>query len=359
LRNVFVLLELRIFRSHAEWISGCFCRVMRLELNMMQLDIPLTGMRTDVCLVVKDVSKRFGDRVAVDEVSFTVHRGEIYGLLGPNGAGKTTLLSMIAGILEPDSGEISIDGSDALDSRTRRKVGYCPQEAVVYNDLTGLENMMFYAGLHGLSGSDVKRRCRELLDQMGLGEYAGKKVKMYSGGMKKRLSFAITLIGDPELLLLDEPTTGMDPRIRRSVWESILRLKQEEKTIILATHYMEEADELSDRVAIMDLGRIVAEDSPESLKTRYGPKAVIDVEFSKPVEEPKPIVEEIKAYASEGGVIYRDGKLRVHVDNPDIVSPKIVSELVRIGAGLKTLKITMPTLEDVFLRLTGRRLTEE
>jgi len=313
-------------------------------------------MAADVCLMVRDVSKRFGDRVAVDGVSFKVHGGEIYGLLGPNGAGKTTLLSMIAGILEPDSGEISIDGLNALNPRTRRRVGYCPQDPIVYDNLTGLENMMFYAGLHGLSGGHVKRRCRELLDQMGLGEYAGRRVKTYSGGMKKRLSFAITLIGDPEILLLDEPTTGMDPRIRRSVWESILRLKEEGKTIILATHYMEEADELSDRVAIMDLGKIVAEGSPEGLKNRYGPKAVIDVELSKPAIEPEAMIEKIKPYASGDGVMYGDGKLRVHVDDPDIVSPRIVSELVRMGVGLKTLKITTPTLEDVFLRLTGRRL---
>ena len=319
---------------------------------------PSIEMGVDVCLMVRDVSKRFGDRVAVDGVSFKVHRGEIYGLLGPNGAGKTTLLSMIAGILEPDSGEISIDGLNALDPKTRGRVGYCPQEPIVYDNLTGLENMMFYAGLHGLSGGHVKQRCRELLDQMGLGEYASRKVKTYSGGMKKRLSFAITLIGEPELLLLDEPTTGMDPRIRRSVWESILRLKEEGKTIILATHYMEEADELSDRVAIMDLGKVVAEGSPEDLKNRYGPKAVIDVELSKPATDPEAMIEEVKPYASEGRVMYRNGELRLHVDDPDIVAPKIVSGLVGMGVGLKTLKITTPTLEDVFLRLTGRRLIE-
>ena len=297
--------------------------------------------------------------MAVDDISLIVHRGEIYGLLGPNGAGKTTLLSMIAGIIEPDSGEILVNGLNVLDPRIRGMVGYCPQEAIVYDDLTGLENMMFYAGLQGLSGNHVKRKCKELLDQMGLSEYANKKVRTYSSGMKKRLSFAISLIGDPELLLLDEPTVGMDPRIRRSVWESILRLKEEGKTIILATHYMEEADELSDRVAIMNSGRIIVEDSPENLKKKYGPRAVIDVKLAEPIMESKSIIEKIRLYASEGEVIYKDDVLRIHVDDPDIVSPKIISEMVGKGVKLKSLKITTPTLEDVFLRLTGRRLVEE
>lgn len=214
---------------------------------------------------------------------------------------------------------------------------------------------MFYAGLYGLSGSRAKQKSEELIRFVGLEEYAKDLVKTYSGGMKKRLNFAIALVGDPDLILLDEPTTGMDPRVRRSVWELIERLRKAGKTIILATHYMEEADELSNRVAIMNLGRKVVEGTPEELKKKYGPKAVVSVELVKVTQD---IIEFIKPYALEGRVVVEGNVLRVHVEDPDEVSPKIVSELVKRGYKLNMLKIDRPTLEDVFLRLTGRRLVE-
>ena len=160
---------------------------------------------------------------------------------------------------------------DPLDPKARSLMGYCPQEPVVYDDLTGLENMLFYAGLYGLSGSEAKRRCMDLLEFIGLSDYANRLVKTYSGGMKKRLSFAIALIGDPRLLILDEPTTGMDPQARREIWAKILEIVKEGRAVIVATHYMEEAEQLADRVIIMDRGRIIAEGAPEELKTRYGP----------------------------------------------------------------------------------------
>jgi len=309
----------------------------------------------EIALRVESVFKKFGDKVAVNNVSFEVKRGETYSLLGPNGAGKTTLMSMIAGIVEPTKGKIEVLGGDPRERRIRAMIGYCPQEPVVYDELTGFENMMFYAGLYGLSGQEARSRCKELLELVGLMEYSKKMVRTYSGGMKKRLSFAIALIGNPALLMLDEPTTGMDPRVRRLVWELIEKLKEEGKTIILATHYMEEADVLSDRVAIMDSGRKIVEGTPEELKRKYGPKAVINIELAEPKLE---VVEIIKQYASERRVVFDGNVLRVHVDDPDEVTPKVISELIRHGCKLNTLRISRPTLEDVFLKLTGRRLIE-
>ena len=308
----------------------------------------------DPLLKVRNISKRFGERYAVRSVSFEVSRGEVFGLLGPNGAGKTTLLSVIAGIIAPDEGEVALDGLNPSSPEARSMIGYSPQEPVVYEDLTGFENLMFYAGLHGLTGSEARRRCRELLELMGLSDYANRLVRTYSGGMKKKLSFAAALIGDPKLLILDEPTTGMDPGARRDVWKLITG--KGDRAVILATHYMEEADALSNRVAIMHEGEIVAEGSPEELKRRYGPRAVISVKLLEHRDE---VLELLRPLASEGRIARGDGEVRVHVEDPDEAAPEIVSKLLERGYKLESLRIARPTLEDVFLRLTGRRLSGE
>jgi len=307
-----------------------------------------------VLLKVRTISKKFGKRYAVRNVSFEVSRGEVFGLLGPNGAGKTTLLSVIAGITAPDEGAVELNGLNPSSSEARSMIGYSPQEPVVYEDLTGFENLMFYAGLHGLTGSEARRRCRELLELMGLSSYADRLVRTYSGGMKKKLSFAAALIGNPELLILDEPTTGMDPGARRDVWRIVA--ERGDRAVILATHYMEEADALSDRVAIMHEGEIVAEGSPEELKRKYGPRAVIAVKLLEYQDE---VLELLRPLASEGGIAREGGEVRVHVEDPDEAAPRIVSKLLERSYKLESLRIVRPTLEDVFLRLTGRRLSEE
>jgi len=301
-------------------------------------------------LIVRNLSKSFGSKRAVDDVSFEVEEKEIYGILGPNGSGKTTLLNIIAGIVSPDSGEVLINGLTPFDLRSRELIGYCPQEPVVYDELTGFENLMFYAGLHGL-GRQARKRCKELLDLMRLSDYADEKVGRYSGGMKKRLSFAISLLGDPSILLLDEPTVGLDPSIRRLVWDIILDLKRCGKSVLLATHYMEEADLLADEVAIMNLGRIIVEDAPEVLKQNFGPKAVVAVELAEAANLPS-----LEQFEFGDKIIYEDGILKVYVDDPDQAAPSLISMLLQRGFKLNALKIIRPTLEDVFLNLTGRRL---
>ena len=303
-------------------------------------------------LVVENIVKKYGGKTVLKGISFKVYEGMIYGLLGPNGAGKTTLLNIIAGIINPTDGKVYVNGRDPRDPKVRKYIGYCPQEPAVYEELTGIENMMFYARLYGQNERDAKKKIKELLEKVGLYEHRNKKVAKYSGGMKKRLSLAITLLLDPLLLILDEPTTGMDPGMRRDVWEIIKELRDAGKAIVLATHYMDEADILSDKVAIINEGEIIAEDSPEELKLKYGPKSVIKLELYEPL--PEDVFRELMRLY---GKVYRENNtIKIHVQNPDEIVPNIVATLYRYGVSLTALRVVKPTLEDVFLRLTGRRL---
>ncbi len=310
-----------------------------------------------IAIEVKSVSKRYGKFEAVKNVSFQVYDGEVFSLLGPNGAGKTTLMLMIAGILKPSNGEIYVNNLNVMkDSiKVKRLIGYCPQESIVYELLTGRENLMYYAGLYGLPKSEAKRKVDELLKLVELEDWGDKLVKKYSGGMKKRLSLAATLIHDPEVILLDEPTTGLDPGIRRSIWDLIDKLRSEGKTVLLATHYMEEADILSDRVAIMNEGKIVALDSPDNLKKILGPYSVVEFEVKY---APNNIINILSKYSETNQVLVRDDVYKIYTRDPDSILPKVISEIISNGGKVVYVHVTEPTLEDVFLKLTGRRLKE-
>ena len=232
-------------------------------------------------------------------------------------------------------------------------MGFCPQETVAYEELSALENVMFYAGLYDLPRSEAKKKARELLEFVGLWDVAKRPVREFSGGMKRRLNLAIALINDPRVLLLDEPTTGLDPRARRDVWRYIEGLRAEGRTIVLATHYMEEADRLSDRVAIMDLGRIVALDTPEALKKSVGELSVIEVQVEEVSEG---LVKALSALSENGRVLTGENYVRLYARDPDAVLPRVVEAALKVGAKISAINITEPTLEDVFLKLTGRRL---
>ena len=313
------------------------------------------GMGHEVAVSVRELVKEYDGTLALRGVSFDVYKGEVFGLLGPNGAGKTTLMNILAGVLLPTGGKAEVLGHDVVreSKAVRSLVGFCPQETVAYEELSALDNMMFYAGLYGLPRSEAKRRSKELLEFVGLLDVAKKPVREFSGGMKRRLNLAIALVNDPEVLLLDEPTTGLDPRARRDVWHYIEGLKAEGRTILLATHYMEEADRLSDRVAIMDLGRVVALGTPEELKRSVGELSVIEIE----VAEHKPGLKEALApYSENGRVLEDEDKVRIYARDPDAVLPRAVEAALRAGAKIAAISITEPTLEDVFLKLTGRRL---
>jgi ABC-2 type transport system ATP-binding protein len=305
-------------------------------------------------IVVKNLYKRYGEKEILRGVNLFLRQKEIIGILGPNGAGKTTLLNIIAGVLKPSSGKVMIMGKDPADPNVRALIGYCPQEHGLIEELSGMDNLLFYASLYGLDSSKAKKRAFQVLDLTGLTDHKDKPVHKYSGGMKKRLSIAISLLNDPPILILDEPTEGLDPLMRKSIWNIVKGMKKEGKSIIIATHYMDEADVLSDRVYIMDNGKIVAEGSPSELKTRYGPPASISIEFYASVVPENTLLEELGIKRAS----INSNKLRVLSENPREDVPKIVVSLYQKDLQIKSLEVTVPTLEDVFISLTGRRLGE-
>jgi ABC-2 type transport system ATP-binding protein len=231
-------------------------------------------------VVVKDLHKSFRDFKAVNGVSFSIYQGEIFGLLGPNGAGKTTTIRMLSTVLEAESGDITIGGhsikSDA--EAVRSLIGVCPQDLALYEDLSALENMVFFGRMAGLDGQAAKDQAIANLQLMGLQERAKGKVAKFSGGMKRRINLAIALMGNPHLLFLDEPTVGIDPQSRNNIYENIQGLQKKGMTILYTTHYMEEADRLCQRIAVMDGGQIIAMDTPFNLKSKIGPPEKVTLE---------------------------------------------------------------------------------
>jgi len=224
-------------------------------------------------LEVQNLTRRYGARVAVDSISFNVQRGECVGLLGPNGAGKTSTLAMLSGIATPDAGQIRVPGAQAGDAgltALKRSVGLVPQDLALFDELAARHNLELFGGLQGLSGATLQERVRSSLQLVGLADRAGDLVKTYSGGMKRRLNIAGALLHDPALMLLDEPTVGVDPQSRNAIFDNLEVLKRGGKTLLYTTHYMEEAERLCDRVLIMDQGRILADDSVPRLKAEHG-----------------------------------------------------------------------------------------
>ena len=309
-------------------------------------------------IVVENLRKEYNGVLALKDVSFNVREGEIFGLLGPNGAGKTTLTNTIAGVIKPSSGRIIIYGVEMRENayNVKRRIGFCPQETTLYEDLNAIENLMFYAGLYGVSRREARKKALELLDFVDLKKEAKKLVAKYSGGMKRKLNLACALIHDPDILLLDEPTVGFDPASRHEVWDKINELKKAGKTIVLTTHYMDEADRLSDRVAIMNEGEIIAIDTPENLKKTVGELSIIEVEFYEKVSG---VEDKLAEYSENRKVLSKEKSVRVYVKNANAMLPRIVEECIKFGARISRVDVSEPTLEDVFLKLTGKRLSKE
>ena len=231
-------------------------------------------------LVAKDLHKSFNEHKAVNGVSFAIYKGEIFGLLGPNGAGKTTTIRMLSTVLEPDQGDITIGGyslRSAPDS-IRGLIGVCPQELALYVELSALDNLTFFGRMSGLSSQEAKEQAKAHLALVGLEERGKGRIDKFSGGMKRRVNLAVALMGHPELLFLDEPTVGIDPQSRNNIYETIEGLRDKGMTILYTTHYMEEADRLCDRIAIMDGGQIIALDTPHELKAQIGPPEHVTLE---------------------------------------------------------------------------------
>ena len=231
-------------------------------------------------LVAQDLHKSFNGHMAVNNVSFTIYKGEIFGLLGPNGAGKTTTIRMLSTVLPADRGTITIGGYSIRENpdAARQLIGVCPQDLALYADLSALDNLIFFGKMEGLNGKEAHAQAMATLELMGLLERSKEKVERFSGGMKRRVNLAIALMGRPQLLFLDEPTVGIDPQSRNNIYETILGLLHKGMTILYTTHYMEEADRLCHRIAIMDGGQIIAVDTPHDLKSRIGPPEKVTLE---------------------------------------------------------------------------------
>jgi ABC-2 type transport system ATP-binding protein len=294
-------------------------------------------------ITVNALIKKFGTITAVDGISFTIAPGSLFGLLGPNGAGKSTTINMMVGALAADSGTVTIDGAlDPTQPSVRAKIGNAPQALAIYEDLTGEENLAFFGRLYGLGGSRLKERVAFCLDFAGLTDRKGDRVGAYSGGMKRRLNMACAIVHDPPLILFDEPTVGVDPQSRYMIFEQIERLRDEGRTIVYTTHYMEEAQRLCDTVAIIDHGKILDLDTVRNLIARHGGRAVVTAELER-VPEGKTV---------PGTVV--DGQLRFESNTP----LEDVARLHTDGIEFHTLKVDNPDLESVFLNLTGRRLRD-
>jgi ABC-2 type transport system ATP-binding protein len=328
--------------------------------------------KTEPAVDASELVKTYpGDVRALDGLSITVARGEVFGLLGPNGAGKSTTVKILTTLARPDSGRASVAGHDALrrPDRVRRVIGVVSQRSGSDPIATGRDNLLLQGRLYGLRGSDLTRRVAELLDRFGLTDAAGRQVKTYSGGMQRRLDLALGLIHRPEVLFLDEPTTGLDPETRTTVWAEIARLAAEESiAILLTTHYLDEADRLARRLAIVDNGRIVAEGSPAALKGELRGDAVHIELRSDPDSDPDSgpdgdaVGERVRrALTGVPGVreISMDGRrVSARADDGAATVPGALAALDRAGVPVAAVTVARPSLDDVYLRYAGRRFAE-
>ena len=304
---------------------------------------------------VTQLHKSYGEHHAVDGINFEIRRGETFGLLGPNGAGKTTTIHLLAGLLQADSGQVVINGfSDPTRQEVRRKLGIAPQALALYEELTAEENVRFLGKLYGLEGSKLKDRVEYSLSLAGLADRRKDLVSQFSGGMKRRLNLAAALVHEPEVLFLDEPTAGVDPQSRNHLFDNIEAFARHGITILYTTHYMEEAERLCDRIAIMDKGKILALDDVDSLIEKHGGVAVIEAELKDGGQVGDAQRSALAKALGNDGFILEENKLRLESKEP----LEEVARLAQAGIGLKTLRLERPDLETVFLNLTGRRLRD-
>ncbi len=310
-----------------------------------------------VVLRVRDLHKRYGAIEAVRGVGFEIHEGETYGLLGPNGAGKTTTISMVCGLLAKDAGEVTLDGTpiDVGEVAAKAGIGYVPQELAIYPDLSARENLVFFGRLYGLGGSQLNDRVREVLALIGLTERAKDRVATFSGGMQRRLNIGIGLLHAPRLLLLDEPTVGVDPQSRNAILESVAALGRAGMAILYTTHYLEEAERLCDRVGIIDNGEIRAEGTTRDLVASIGEQDRVRLTVTGDVRAAERAVRALDNVAGVGG---RDGELEILVPDARSMLTRILVAVEKAGGDVRRVDVVEPDLEAVFLHLTGRALRD-
>ena len=294
---------------------------------------------------------------AVRGLSFAIRQGEIFGFLGPNGAGKTTTISMLSCLLEPTAGSATVAGYDIVkeSSEVKRRIGLVPQELALYSTLSARDNLDFFGRIYGLRGPALRQRVAETLEMVGLAERAGSAVETFSGGMKRRLNIAAGLLHRPEVLFLDEPTVGVDPQSRNAIFEHVERLNAAGMTILYTTHYMEEAERLCHRVAIIDEGRIIALDTPRKLIADLG-GGIIHLGVANGMAEG--LLEELRALPEVKAVTRFDGKVKVETIRAQAALIRLLELFNRTDTDITALEVLEPNLETVFLQLTGKRLRE-
>ena len=310
----------------------------------------------EAAIVAKQLRRTFDDEIeAVRDIDLEVSEGEVFGFLGPNGAGKSTTVRMLCTLLPPTAGEATVAGADVVsDAKTvRTRIGVALQEIGLDPVQTGRELLELQCGLYGITGADGAKRTNELLELVGLTEAADRRTKNYSGGMKRRLDLASALVHSPQVLFLDEPTTGLDPASRLTVWDEVRRINDTGTTIFLTTQYLEEADELCDRLAIIDDGKLVAEGTPEDLKAEIG-NDVVSVELRG--ADPKETEQAIGDLEGLERTVAEDGTLHLYVEDGASSIAEIVRKLDSAATPVGAISVAQPSLDDVFLEATGRRL---
>jgi ABC-2 type transport system ATP-binding protein len=314
---------------------------------------------SDPILTTKDLRKSFGELTAVQGISFSVLRGEIFSLLGPNGAGKTTTISMLSCLLQPTSGSAIIDGHaiPQASMAVRQIIGVVPQEIALYDELTARQNLHFWGRMYDMQGKALKNRIDEVLEQVNLADRANDRVATYSGGMKRRINIAVGLLHKPKLLFMDEPTVGIDPQSRRRILDMVKELRDQGMTILYTTHYMEEAEDLSDRVGIIDHGRLIALGTQPELKQVVGQQETLRLHFG----EGHAANGHAELFDGIGGLLQAtslDGEIVLSVTEATAVLPAVVTRANAAGLPIRSIDIEEPNLEAVFLHLTGRALRD-
>ncbi|MFA6782589.1 MAG: ABC transporter ATP-binding protein [Sedimentibacter sp.] len=308
-------------------------------------------------LKVKNLYKNFGNIIAVDGINFEVKRGEVFGLLGPNGAGKSTTISIISTLIPPTKGEILFEGESIFENskNLRQKLGIVPQDIALYPTLTGYENLVFWGNLYGLKGAELKKRIKEVADIIGLNGRLKDKVEKYSGGMKRRLNIGAALLHHPELLIMDEPTVGIDPQSRSHILDTVLKLSAQGMTIIYTTHYMEEAEELCTRICIMDEGKIIASGTKQELVELVNEKTQINIKLDNISDNMLQIFKGIPGVYD--ATIIGD-TVTLFGENGSILLAEIISKALEENTKIQSIDIQKPNLEAVFLHLTGKALRD-
>jgi len=325
--------------------------VRRLETER-HYALGVSSQTPEKLIEARGLVKKYGDFTAVNGIDFTVHRGESFGFLGPNGAGKSTTMRIIAATLTRTSGDITILGKDPAERgpEIRAHLGVVPQQDNLDQALSVSDNLYIYGRYFGLPRKFIRAKIEELLDFAQLTEKRDVKVEALSGGMKRRLTIARALISEPEILMLDEPTTGLDPQARHILWDRLFRLKEQGVTLLLTTHYMDEAEQLCDRLMVMDKGSIMAEDSPAGLIKKYSTKEVLEVRFGS--EKNAAVSEQLREMCERIEVL--PDRILMYADDAE----KLLEEIRKSGLHPVTSLVRRSSLEDVFLRLTGRSLVE-